>query len=140
MPNSGPIIIVDDDEDDQQIIEYVFRELNTKNERKYFSTGKEVLDYLSGTSDQPFLIISDINLPIMDGPKLKEVINENEYLKKKSIPFVFLSTTAQDIVVEKAYEMMVQGFFEKPSIQDEFRTLLKLILEYWRVCIHPNSY
>jgi CheY-like chemotaxis protein len=140
MPNSGPIIIVDDDEDDQQIIEYVFRELNTKNERKYFSTAKEVLDYLSGTSDQPFLIISDINLPIIDGPKLKEVINENEYLKKKSIPFVFLSTTAQDIVVEKAYEMMVQGFFEKPSIQDEFRTLLKLILEYWKVCIHPNSY
>ncbi len=139
MPNSGPIIIVDDDEDDQQIIEYIFKELKTENERKYFSTGKEVLAYLSNTSDRPLLIISDINLPIMDGPKLKQVINENENLKKKSIPFVFLSTTAQDFVVDKAYEMMVQGFFEKPNKQAEFTALLKLMLEYWRVCIHPNS-
>lgn len=140
MTKYGPIIIVEDDEDDRQIMEEVFINMGTKYERKYFIKGQEALKFLSTTSVQPFLIISDVNLPGMDGPKFKLALNENEYLKKKSIPFVFLTTTAKRKEVDKAYEMMVQGYFEKPNKNEEIKTLLKLILDYWQVCIHPNTF
>jgi CheY-like chemotaxis protein len=140
MKKYGPIIVVEDDEDDCQFMEEVFVDMGTKYERTYFSSGQEALNFLSTTSVQPFLIISDVNLPGVDGPKFKLTLNENEYLRKKSIPFVFLTTTANREAVDKAYEMMVQGYFEKPTRHAEIKTLLKLILDYWEVCLHPNTF
>ncbi len=139
MVKYGPVIIVEDDEDDRAIMEQVFVEMATSFERKYFTNAQEVLNYLMTTTVQPFLIISDVNLPGMDGPQFKLTLNKNENLRKKSIPFVFLTTSATRDAVEKAYEMMVQGYFEKPNKSRDMRMLFILILEYWQVCIHPNT-
>lgn len=139
MVKYGPVIIVEDDEDDRAIMEKVFVEMATSFERKYFTNAQEVLNYLITTTVQPFLIISDVNLPGMDGPQFKLTLNKNENLRKKSIPFVFLTTSATRDAVEKAYEMMVQGYFEKPNKSRDMRMLFILILEYWQVCIHPNT-
>ncbi len=139
MVKYGPVIIVEDDEDDREIMEKVFVEMATSFERKYFTNAQEVLNYLITTTVQPFLIISDVNLPGMDGPQFKLTLNKNENLRKKSIPFVFLTTSATRDAVEKAYEMMVQGYFEKPNKSRDMRMLFILILEYWQVCIHPNT-
>ena len=139
MVKYGPVIIVEDDEDDRAIMEEVFVEMATSFERKYFSNAQEALKFLITTDVQPFLIISDVNLPGMNGPQFKLTLNENEHLKKKSIPFVFLTTSAKRDAVEKAYEMLVQGYFEKPSKPRDIKMLFILILEYWQVCIHPNT-
>ena len=141
MTKYGPVIIVEDDADDCEIMEEVFVEMATNFERKYFNNAPDALQFLSTTPVQPFLIISDVNLPGMNGPKFKLTLNENEYLRKKSIPFVFLTTTAKQDAVENAYEtMMVQGYFEKPNKPRDIKVLLMLILEYWQVCIHPNNF
>jgi CheY-like chemotaxis protein len=42
---------------------------------------------------QPFVIISDINLPESSGMECKQQIDNDENLRLKSIPFVFLSTS-----------------------------------------------
>jgi CheY-like chemotaxis protein len=139
MTKYGPIIIVEDDEDDRQFMEEALLDMGVKLERRFFTNARDALSFLSTTRVQPFLIISDVNLPGMDGPGFKLMLNENEYLKKKSIPFVFLSTAAKKNEVEKAYEMMVQGYFVKPDKHEEIKSLLKLIINYWQVCIHPNT-
>jgi CheY-like chemotaxis protein len=139
MIKYGPVIIVEDDEDDRVIMEEVFMEMATSFERKYFTNAQDALKYLITTNVQPFLIISDVNLPGIDGPQFKLTLNENEYLRKKSIPFVFLTTSAKRDAVEKAYEMLVQGYFEKPTKPKDIRMLFTLILEYWQICIHPNT-
>ncbi len=54
-------------------------------------------------------------MPIMNGLELRRHIQENEGLRKKSIPFVFLSTAARPKEVEEAYNLTVQGFFVKAS-------------------------
>lgn len=104
-----------------------------------FSNGQEALDFLRTTELKPFLILTDINMPVMGGLELRRRINDDEELKRKSIPFVFLTTSATQHAVNAAYEMSVQGFFEKGSNMNDIGTLLKEICSYWQRCRHPNN-
>lgn len=139
MSKDRAIVLIDDDSDDRDLLEEVLRYINVENKILSFSDGKAALEYLKSTSDQPFLILSDINMPVMDGIELRKEVNANDTLRKKSIPFIFLSTTATAVTVNQAYEMSVQGFFQKPSTVQQLRDLLRLICDYWRGCKHPNS-
>lgn len=91
---SGPIIIIiiEDDHDDKDILEEVLKELNIINKLVWFQNNRDAFQYLKTLADQPFLIISDVNLPGQSGIEFKKQLDEDEQLKKKSIPFVFYST------------------------------------------------
>jgi len=139
MAKYGPILIVEDDEDDQQVYGDVIRSFNKRNELIFFGEGKLLLDYLSITHQQPFIIICDVNLPEMSGLELRRKINENEFLRQKSIPFVFFSTSENKEAVRQAYDLTVQGYFVKSPLYDEIVQQLKLIIDYWVACRHPNK-
>jgi two-component SAPR family response regulator len=62
-----PIIIVDDDIDEHEIFENVFEELEVEHSRLYFNTAEKALDFLVNFDGQPFLILSDINMPPLEG-------------------------------------------------------------------------
>jgi CheY-like chemotaxis protein len=139
MPATGPIVIVDDDPDDHDMIGRVILQMKLENEVKKFFDGVQVLEYLRTTSDKPFVIICDINMPIMNGLQLKEEIEADKKLKDKSIPFVYLSTTASPQQVLKAYELTVQGFFVKGQSYDALKAAIHQIINYWKMCVHINS-
>jgi CheY-like chemotaxis protein len=113
--------------------------LGIKNRIEVFDNGQKALDYLNSSEQQPFLILSDVNLPVMNGLQFKLEIQQNEYLKKKSIPFIFLSTSAEQKAVSEAFELSVQGFFVKENTYDGIQNQLKQIIEYWKNCRHPNA-
>lgn len=140
MSKKAPIVIVDDDPDDQEIIRDVCAALNIQNKILWFHNGQQVLDYLVSANEQPFLILCDVNMPVMDGLTLRRIVSENEELRKKAIPFVFLSTTASQRQVNDAYSMTVQGFFEKGHQFEKLKRRIELIFEYWSECKHPNSF
>ena len=135
----GPIIIVEDDIDDQEIMKEVFESLGVANTLLIFSDGSEALTYLQTSTDQPFLILCDINLPKLNGLELREEIDADNALRRKSVPFVFFSTNASRDAVEKAYDLTVQGFFVKDHTLQDLRDTLALILAYWSQCKHPNN-
>jgi response regulator RpfG family c-di-GMP phosphodiesterase len=137
---SGPIIVIEDDTDDKEILESVLSELEIDNKLLWFNNCLDAFDYLLTTPDHPFIIFCDVNLPKQNGVEFKKQIDDNPYLRKKSIPFVFYSTTADQPTVTKAYtEMTVQGFFQKSYNYDEIKKNIKLIIEYWKTCKHPNA-
>lgn len=136
----GPIIIIEDDPDDQEILKDAFNELQVTNQLFFFSQCDDAYNYLMSTSAKPFLILCDVNLPGMDGTELREKICETDYLKKKSIPFVFLTTTARQKAVEDAYQLSVQGYFEKPDKFEDLKERLTLIIKYWKQCLHPYCF
>jgi CheY-like chemotaxis protein len=138
MSRLGPIIIIEDDADDQEIMKEVFNSLNVPNELKFFGACVEAYQYLESTNDKPFLIFSDINLPGMSGPELKKKINENIQLRRKSIPYIFLTTTSEHHVVLDAYESLSQGFFTKPDNINALKKMIEMILNYWKLAKHPN--
>lgn len=139
MAKSGPILILEDDQDDREIYEKVMESLEVKNEIRFFEGGDDLLRYLQVTPDQPFVILSDINLPRMSGIELRRQIEKDEYLRKKSIPFVFLTTVESKEVVDEVYKLTVQGYFVKKDLLKDIEKQIKQILDYWRECKHPNS-
>ena len=137
---SGPIILIDDDEDDKDIFVDTLKDLQVPNSLIWFETCDDAFAYLKNTTEQPFIIFCDLNIPGLPGIGCKRKIDEDKELRKKSIPFVFYSTTTDQKTVNEAYtEMTVQGFFQKPNSYDEYKDLLKLVINYWEKCRHPNS-
>ncbi|HEX8269803.1 MAG TPA: hypothetical protein VF581_07915 [Flavobacterium sp.] len=67
MNKKGPIILIDDDEDDALLLKEIFEELEVDNEILIFYNGSDAYDYFINTTVQPFLILSDINMPVMSG-------------------------------------------------------------------------
>ena len=138
MNKGGPIIIIEDDLDDQDILTEIFQELNYKNEIIFFKEGEKALEYLTGTTIEPFIIFSDINMPRLNGMELRAKVHENEDLRIKSIPYLFFSTSAEQQHVIDAYSKSIQGFFVKPKAYSEIKETIKTIVEYWQKCVSPN--
>ena len=140
MNKTGPIIVIEDDIDDQEILETIFEELQYPNKIIYFTDGNKALDYLNQTDVQPFLILSDINMPRINGFELRGKIFTNEQLQTKCIPYLFFTTGASKKAVMDAYSLSVQGFFIKPSSLEGLKKTIRKIVEYWQECIAPSEY
>lgn len=140
MNKSGPVIVIEDDKDDQELLSEIFTSLNYKNEIVFFHDGNEALDYLNKTDVTPFLILSDINMPKINGFELRTKIHTNEQLQVKCIPYLFFTTNANKKSVMDAYALSVQGFFVKPNSYDQLKNTIFKIMEYWTECIAPNEY
>lgn len=140
MTKSGPIIIVEDDPDDQEILTEIFQKWDYKNQIIFFTNGEDAFTYISKPDVAPFLILSDINMPRLNGMQLRDMIQASEYLRMKSVPFIFFTTTANKDGVSEAYYKSVQGFFQKPNSLRDLERVLKLIIDYWQECISPNKF
>jgi len=138
MNKSGPIIIIEDDLDDQEVLIDIFKELNYSNELVFFGDGVQALEYLTTTEIEPFLVLSDINMPKLSGMELREKVHNNEDLRLKSIPYLFFSTSAEQQHVIDAYSRSIQGFFVKPNSFDKLKEVIRKIVEYWQECHSPN--
>ena len=136
---TGPIILVEDDIDDQEFILNTLEVLEVKNEVLIFDNGLKAFEFLKSTVIRPFIILSDLNLPIMNGLQLKSEIQQNEALKKKNIPFIFLTTSADTRSVREAFELSSQGFFVKENSYNGIEIQLLQIINYWKNCSHPVS-
>jgi CheY-like chemotaxis protein len=140
MAKRGPIILVEDDVDDKTIFEEALEDIGAKNSLRWFINPIEAFSYLATTEEKPFLIFCDINLPKQNGLDFKARIDADKYLRQKSIPFIFYSTSAAQETVNKAYmQLTVQGFFQKKHSYDEIKKVLSLVIDYWAACKHPNS-
>lgn len=138
---SGPIILIEDDADDEDIFEEVLADLQIPNRLIWFTNADEAFIYLKKTPEQPFIIFSDVNIPGKSGIEFKRMIDSDPVLRKKSIPFVFYSTVADQPTVNEAYvHLTVQGFFKKSNSYGETRNTIGMILEYWKTCRHPNTF
>lgn len=140
MQKQGPIIVIEDDSDDQEILEEIFKKLGYPNEVMFFSDGYEALDYITQTNVQPFLILSDINMPKLDGFELRRKIHNNEELRIRCIPYLFFTSGADRKAVTDAYSMSAQGFFIKPSRMVDLEKTIRKIIDYWQECYAPNQY
>ena len=137
---SGPIILIEDDADDKDVFQDILKDLKIATPVVWFRNCDEAFSYLKTTSEQPFLIFCDVNLPGLSGIECKRKIDGDKELRKKSIPFVFCSTVVHQKTVNEAYtKKTVQGFFQKKNTYGELKETIKLIVAYWEECRHPNS-
>ncbi len=136
--NKKPIIVIDDDEDDLELILQAFSELNIENEIIVFNDGLKFLEYMKATENKTFFILCDINMAKLSGIELKKIIYDDEKLRMKCVPFIFLSTSSASGSIMKAYSYGVQGYFIKPNKLIEIKNILQAMVTYWSQSHHPN--
>src|SRR5687767_3196658 len=134
MTKLGPIVVIDDDADDQFLYEKALEKFNLPNELVFFDNGEDALNYLLQAAVNPFLILCDINMPLMDGLQLRESMCKSQVACKKNTPFIFMSTTARPSDIDKATSLYTHGFFQKESSIEKHELLLKKIIDYWSSC------
>lgn len=140
MSRIGSILIVEDDADDKEFLEEMIRELGVENKIVWMRNANEALTYLCTTAESLFLIFSDINMPGLDGLEFKRTIDADPVLRKKSIPFIFYSTSASPDAIDEAYtQLTIQGFFVKGNDYNKTKALIYTIIDYWKSCKHPNT-
>jgi len=141
MIPTGPIVLIEDDNDDALTMQEALKDLKIGNEFVYFPNTILAMKYLKETEQQPFLIICDVNMPFQNGLDFKRDIDNHPELKKKCIPFIFYSTSANSEEVSKAFlQMSIQGFFKKASSYDQILNDITAIIEYWKKSKHPNCF
>jgi DNA-binding NtrC family response regulator len=137
MDKAGPIIIIDDDLDDQDLLHELFAELNLKNEVLFFTEGESVLEYLSDPTIKPFIFISDVKMPRMDGFELRKLVASKSE-NSKTAPFLFFTTGSTTQALNHAYVNSVQGIFQKPVKYNDWKETITNIVQYWTACMSPR--
>ena len=75
---------------------------------------------------EPRAIISDIQMPRMDGFQLREATTES--FPNNSIPFIYITSNTESQTRQKAGSLGVNDFHIKPLDLDNFMNVLTMIL------------
>lgn len=116
--NELSILIAEDDEDDREIIERSFYRHAAFSKIHLVKNGKELLDFLNNESEKPDVILTDINMPIINGIEALMKISNDDVLKK--IPSFAYSSSVSKLYVSKCIQYGVRSFLVKPSVLEEF--------------------
>jgi CheY-like chemotaxis protein len=139
MRRRGPIVVVDDDPDDQYLYKKAFEKLDLENQIVIFDNGMDALEYFEKAAVEPFIILCDINMPIMSGLQLREAMCSNPTVCKKNTPFIFMSTSARQSDIDKATSLYTHGFFQKEMSYERHENTLKKIIDYWGSCRYAEK-
>lgn len=126
------ILIAEDDDGHAELIVEGLRETGLKNQIIRFDNGKDIWDYLvdihkdgSVQQNTEYLVMLDINMPLVDGTEVLRRIKNHEYMK--NIPVIMLTTTDDPREIEKCYQLGCNVYITKPVEFIKFaETLQKL--------------
>ena len=94
-------------------------------------TSAEASDGVDGLqkcqAEKPDIILTDINMPVMDGLKFIEQVREQEALKE--IPIVVITTEGGDEDRQKAMDLGADAFVTKPIQAPAVVKVVKALLE-----------
>ncbi|MDR0375947.1 MAG: response regulator [Treponema sp.] len=74
------------------------------------------------------LILLDIEMPGMSGLDFLETINTTR-IEYKNIPVIFISSTADQKIIDKALGMGAAGYIVKPFLPEQLHETIKSVLE-----------
>jgi CheY-like chemotaxis protein len=136
----GSFVFIDDSKEEQILLKEAVKELGLKNKVHFFKDGQEAFRFLKETKENIFLILSDINMPVMDGLQLKRLIELTPEVKLKAVPFVFHTQVETAAEVRAAYANNIQGYIRKASSLEGTVNSLRRIISMWNECIHPKDF
>jgi CheY-like chemotaxis protein len=121
---SVSILVVDDETDIAELFRQHFRREARNNTyvMHFANSGKEALDKLAtGIEPQPIVILSDINMPVMDGLELLREIKT----RRPDLPVMMVTAYGDDERRRLAGEYGAAEFISKPVDFDLLKTQLR---------------
>jgi len=129
------ILLVEDDEVDVKALKWAFEKLKVANPLVIARDGVEALEMMAGLS-RPYLVITDINMPRMNGIELLRKIRQHpDY--RDSIVFVLTTSNDEQDKID-AYDLNVAGYMLKTDMGTSFTRAISLIDNYWKVVEFPG--
>jgi CheY-like chemotaxis protein len=128
------IVFVEDDLDLHYLYQRVLANLHLEEKLKLFDNAPDALDFIAMSGRDIAMIFSDVNMPIVDGIEMKRRIDNDPEFSGLSIPFVFLSTSADERDIRKAQALHIQGFFQKGLTLDELQETVRVALHVGHNC------
>jgi len=119
------VLIVDDSHAMREVIKKIITLSGFKMDKCLESAnGLEALETLK--REWVDIIISDINMPEMNGMELLRRLKQDELYRE--IPVVMISTEGSNVRVEEAFALGARGFIKKPFLPEELRKQLYDVL------------
>ncbi len=122
------VIIVDDSRAIVATAELALDELISSGaiEFKSYLNPAELLEALQAGRENFDLLISDVNMPEMNGLDLSRAIKGDDRFKTK--PIIILTTESSDELKAKGKEIGVTGWMVKPFSEEKMVKSLKMVL------------
>ena len=137
------ILLVEDDPNDVELTLRAFRKNPLGNEVVVVNDGIEALDYLCGTgahagrdaSDQPQVVLLDLNLPVIDGLEVLRRIRAEERFRR--LPIVILTSSDEDSDKLTGYGLGANSYVRKPVDFKQFSEAVVRLGLYWMLVNEP---
>ena len=129
------ILLVEDDEVDVKALRWAFDKLKIANPLVIASDGVDALEKLADLP-RPYLVISDINMPRMNGIELLRRIRQSDEYRDSIVFMLTTSNDEQDKI--DAYDLNVAGYMLKSDMGASFQRAIALIENYWKVVEFPG--
>lgn len=117
------ILIVDDDKTTRKLLTLYLKSKGF--EVVAAENGLEALEKLG--TENINLIVSDMNMPYMDGIEFTKTVKNDPNFK--NIPIIMLTTEADEDEVKKAYDAGVDDYLVKPTNAEQISGRIKKILK-----------
>ncbi len=119
------VLIVDDSKSIRSVIKKIISISGFKMEHCFEAeNGREALQAMN--KNWMDIILSDINMPEMNGLKMLEEMQKDESLA--NIPVIIISTESRDERIKEAFRLGAKGFLKKPFAPEEVKKTLYDVL------------
>src|SRR4051812_5149876 len=131
------LLLAEDNEDDVFFMERAIQQRKLRCSLRIARDGEEVINYLTGEGvyanreafPLPTLILLDIKMPRRNGHEVLEWIRGHEPLCM--IPVIMLTSSNQNLDVNRAYRTGVNSYLIKPVNHHEFEETMQQLAHYW---------
>jgi len=131
-----PILLVEDDEVDIMTIQRALRQLRVSNPVVAQEDGERALAWLRDpATEEPWIILLDLNMPVMSGIEFLEVVKNDDELKR--FPVIVLTTSEEPQDKVNSFNFSVAGYMTKPLDHQQFVEVMRSIHVYWSVSEIP---
>ena len=138
MRNSTPILLVDDDSTDAILFKRALENLKITNPLIHSINCKKGLDYLRNPdNEKPWIVITDLNTPDMNGLELLMAIKADEALKH--IIVIVLSGSGDERDVAECFRLGAAGYMVKPTEHKKLIEMISTIHAYWTLSELPHE-
>lgn len=135
------ILIVEDDDVAAESISRSLRKVSPDIHLVYAEHGQMALDILNNqhptsTLSSPYLVLLDLNMPVMNGFEFLEAVRDNPDLQSAVI--FILTTSNDDNDRSRAYDNNVAGYMVKSAVGPQFAKLATLLNAYKNAVVLNN--
>lgn len=127
------ILLVEDDDVAAESVTRSLKKVSADIDIVTAENGQIALDIIEGKLEssaisRPYIVLLDLNMPVMNGHEFLEAIRSSE--RHKDIVVFVLTTSDDDRDRSKAYHNNIAGYMIKSSVGPQFSKLATLLLSY----------